>query len=101
MAEDVTRRVLDEVLAAVKEIEEQSGRGPPELDGAVVPLAMGGFDSYNCVEAVVILSERLGVKVGHQVFATRGGVPLSCADIARTIVTEHGTALNFPAGATE
>lgn len=101
MADKVMNWVLGEILAAVKEIEEQCGRVPQLLDGAVVPLAMGGFDSLNCLEAAVILSDRLGVTVEHRVFATSRGVPVSCADIARTIVAEHGSALNLPTGATE
>jgi hypothetical protein len=99
MADDVMKWVLGEILGAVKEIEEQCGRAPPLLDGAMVPLAMGGFDSLNCLEAVVILSDRLGVTVEHRVFATSRGVPVSCADIARTIIAEHGPALNLPTGA--
>ncbi|MET0399160.1 MAG: hypothetical protein ABW277_20370 [Longimicrobiaceae bacterium] len=100
MADDMMKWVLDEILEAVKEIEAQCGRQPPQLDGAVVPLAMGGFDSLNCMEAVVLLSERLGVTVEHRVFATGRGVPVSCADIARTIIAEHGSALKNPRGAT-
>lgn len=100
MANDVMNQVLDEILSAVKEIEVQCGREPRTLDGAVVPLAMGGFDSLNCVEAVVILSERLGVTVEHTVFSNSIGVPLSCTDIARTIVAEHGGALKLPTGVT-
>src|SRR4051812_5966571 len=99
MADDVMNWVVDEVLAAVTEIEEQCGRQPQQLDGAAVPLAMGGFDSLNCVEAVVLLSERLGVTVEHRVFATSRGVPVSCADIARTIVAQHGSTLKLPTGA--
>ena len=101
MPDDVMNWVLDEILAAVKEIEEQSGRQPPpQLDGAVVPLAMCGFDSLTCVETVVLLSERLGVTVEHRIFATSCGVPASCADMARSIVAEHGSALKPPTGAT-
>jgi acyl carrier protein len=101
MADDLMRCVLDEVISAVKHIEEQSGREALDLDGSVVPLEMGGFDSLNCVETVVILSERLGVTVEHRVFATSGGVPLSCTDIARAIVAEHGSAIKIPSGASE
>jgi len=100
MADDLMNRVLGEILAAVKEIEEQCGRPPPVLNGAVVPLAMGGFDSLNCLEAAVILSDRLGVTIEHRVFATSRGVPVSCADIARTIVAEHGSALKPSTGVT-
>lgn len=100
MADDAMNWGLGETLVAVTEIEEHCGRVPPLLDGAVVPLAMGGFDSLNCMEAVVLLSERLGVTVEHRVFATSRGVPVSCADIARAIVAEHGSGLKPPSGAT-
>ena len=101
MADDAMNWGLGETLVAVTEIEEHCGRVPPLLDGAVVPLAMGGFDSLNCSEAAVILSDRLGVTVEHRVFATSHGVPVSRADIARTIIAEHSSALNLPMGVTE
>lgn len=96
--DDLTKWVLGELLAAVKEIDEQCGRHPPPMDGDVVPLEMGEFDSLNCLEASVLISARLGVTVEHRVFANSRGVPVSCATIAREIVEEHGSALKPAAG---
>ena len=97
---DVIEWVLNEVVAAVREIDVQCGREPPHLDESVIPLGMGGFDSLNCLEAAVLLSDRLGVTVEHRVFATSRGIPISCAAIAREIVAQHGAALKPLAGAT-
>jgi hypothetical protein len=97
MAENYTTWVTAEVIRAVAEIQVQCGREVGELNEHVVPLLdLGGFDSLNCLEAAVLLTGRLGVEVEHRVFATKRGQPISCADIARTIIGQHGLRLVRP-----
>jgi hypothetical protein len=98
MPEDITTWMTAEVIRAVEYIQVQCGRETEELDERVAPLLhLDGFDSLNCMEASVLLSHRLGVTVEHRVFATSRGQPLSCAEIARTIVAQHGSGLARPA----
>lgn len=95
MPEDTATWMVAQVIWAVSEIQVQCGLEVGAMDGTVVPLS-DGFDSLNCLEASVLLSKRLGVTVEHRVFATSRGVPVSIAQIARTIISQHGAQINRP-----
>ena len=99
MPENITTWVTAEVIRAVSEIQVQSGRQERDVDVRIVPLLhLEGFDSLNCLEASVLLSERLGVEVEHNVFASNRGQPHSCEEIAKVIVMMYGPKLAMPAG---
>jgi len=53
--------VADQLIAAITEVQERSGRPLESIDSATVPLAdIMGFDSLNIVEVVAIVSSSLG-----------------------------------------
>lgn len=97
MPEDTTTWMIAQIIWAVSEIQVQCGREVGAMDGTVVPLS-DGFDSLNCMEASVLLSKRLGVTVEHRVFATSRGAPVSITQIAQTIVSKHGSRINWASG---
>ena len=59
----------DELLAilmdAVSELQISSGLEPPTLSAESKPRDLAEFDSLQCLEFGVLLSERLGVEIEH------------------------------------
>lgn len=82
------------VLAAVCEIQEQSGRPLPEVCcGTVCPIGdYEGFDSLNAVEVTVQLAERLGCEIKGNPFV-KGRRALKVEEVAKRLhqlVSQNG-----------
>lgn len=63
-------KVTQTLIEVLVEIQQDSGRPIPEnIDQDTCPFYdFPGFDSLNCVEASVDLSERFGCTIEHDVF---------------------------------
>ncbi len=92
---EVRRRVRDELLKALADVQAQSRREVPAMDGETIPLQhLDGFDSLCGVETIVTLEERLEVTLDKIPFVAAGTYrPLKVDEIVDEIISEAGPAL--------
>lgn len=83
----MTRNEIREaVAAAIERIQELSGRPCPPIQDSTRPLLdVEGFDSYNGIEATVLLDMKLGTVGLENVFLSDSG---KSARTVETIVNE-------------
>lgn len=56
--------VRQSVIEAILDIQRESGWPAQAIGGQTCPITdLPGFDSLNCVEATMLVSERLGVEI--------------------------------------
>lgn len=62
------QQIRVEVIAAVTELQELSGRSANGIDAQTRPIGeLPGFDSLNGVELAISISSRLGVEVDEKI----------------------------------
>lgn len=79
-------QIREIVLAAVCEIQEQSGRPLPDVCcGTLCPIGdLDGFDSLNAVEVTVQLTEKLGCEIDGNPFV-KGRRALKVEEVAKCL----------------
>ena len=79
--------VMDKVADSIRQVQETSGRTVAEVSPNTCPfIDIDGFDSLNGIEATLILSDSLGVKLPDSVFLPKEGhQSLSVSEIADSL----------------
>ncbi len=89
-----TDRLRDEVIRAIRDVQERSGRACETLEDHDKPIgALDGFDSLNALEVTVDLESRLGLDLHGQnlLINDEGTRALSIAEVVARIA-EHQSA---------
>lgn len=85
--------IRDALVAAVTEIQSNSGRPVPEISDLTCPiLDLQGFDSLNAVEAAILLGTRIEMEIDENILISkRDGKSLSLGEIADELVKSVGS----------